>query len=144
MRREEYTVHPFCVCCLGSSLPLSVDASRMVVRSAWTAHLGNVGDDLVEDADGDEAAGVAHLAPDLVGERVALVDVEADALAEDEVERAGVRQADHALDNQVGALVGWKKSRDKKRRLRRGSWKELYPLSRRRPSSLSPRKQAPT
>ena len=46
------------------------------------SHLGNVGDDLVHDAERGEGGGVAHPPPDLVRQRVTLVDVEADALPE--------------------------------------------------------------
>ena len=76
----------------------------METRS-FAAHLGNVGDDLVHDAEGGEAGGVAHLPPDLVGERVPLVDVEADAFPQHEVQAGRVREAHHGLHDKARALV---------------------------------------
>ena len=72
---------------------------------SFNAHLWNVGDDLVHDAEGGEAGGVAHLPPYLVGERVPLVDVEADAFSQHEVEAGRVREAQHGLHDQARALV---------------------------------------
>ena len=76
------------------------------MASRLPAHLWDVGNDLVHDAEGGEGRGVAHLPPDLVGERVPLVDVEADAFPEHEVHAGRVGESHDGLHDQTRALVG--------------------------------------
>ena len=70
-------------------------------------YLGNVGDDLVHDAQWRQTWRVAHLPPYLVRDGVALVHVEGDPLPEDQVHHGRVGESNHGLHDQVRPAFIW-------------------------------------